>query len=91
MNDFELLKKQVEELMEWKRQRESQQITIPLDLASRAVIGGAQDAGAGSAALTQSVDVTSTPSSIDVPSAYAGTRIINIDGVRYEIPYIQII
>lgn len=88
--ELKQLKKQVAELLEWKRQKELQQIDFPLDQASRSVIGGAQDEGAGESSLTQVVEVASAPTNINVPAAYSGTRLIVIGGVRYEIPYLSI-
>lgn len=86
--EIEQLKRQLQELLEWKASRERQQISFPLDLASKNSLGVPTSVGAGSSSLTQSVAVSSTPTNIDVPAAYAGSIIISIEGVSYEIPYI---
>ena len=88
MNKLELLEKQVAELMAWKQQKENQQISLPLDVASRGVIG-IEPKGSGITALTQSVSVPTSPTSINVPKAYTGTELVRINGVVREIPYIN--
>ncbi len=84
-----ILESQMKEFLEWKKAKTIQQISNPLDVASRNLIGGAEDNGAGSSSLTQSVSISGDPESINVPAAYAGTRFIILDGVRYEIPYLS--
>lgn len=38
MNELETLKKQVKELMDWKAQRERQQLVFPLDIDSEGIL-----------------------------------------------------
>lgn len=83
-------KNKLNEIWNWMKSRMIQQISYPLDDASRNTLNVVQGAGSGSHALTQSVPVATTPpSSINVPAAYIGTVLITIEGVTYEIPYIQ--
>lgn len=78
----------IDDLAKWKEDRIRQQITSPLDDVSKANIGAAVGHGAGSVALTQSVSVPTAPTTISVPAAYAGTRVIEIEGQQYTIPYL---
>lgn len=80
------LEMMVAELMEWKRKRSVQQLSYPVDDASRNALGVATVTGRGAAALTQSVSVTTTPTSITVPAAYTDTILIVSEGNQYEIP-----
>lgn len=76
------------EVFEWVQQRKAQQIQAPLDDASKNTLGAATDGGAGSSDLTQSVSVSGDPESITVPAAFAGSRIIELGGSTFEIPYL---
>lgn len=78
----------VKELTDWKNKREIQQISYPLDEASKNIVGGLTYSSAGASSLTQTVNVPSTPTDISVPSAYSGTEIVVINGVLREIPYL---
>lgn len=89
--EIQQLRKEVKELQEWKRSRERQQITFPLDIASKTALGAPYGEGSGSATLTQSISLTGNPQSISVPAAYNDTLILVVDGVKYEIPYLAII
>lgn len=80
------LEMMVAELIDWKRKRSVQQLSYPVDDASRNALGVATVTGRGSAALTQSVLVASTPTSINVPAAYTDTILIVSEGNQYEIP-----
>lgn len=84
--ELQQLKLQVQELLDWKKQKEEQQITYPLDVASKNALGAPYSEGAGSTTKTQSVNVTTTPTSITVPAAYVQTFILVVNGVRYEVP-----
>lgn len=87
MNEIELLKQQIAQLMEWKRQKELQQISFPLDDASRNNLGVIASGGEGSTTKTQ----TYTDSAMDThtgPKAYLGTIILKVGATNYEIPYI---
>jgi hypothetical protein len=46
--EIRILKAQVAELLEWKRARIEQQISYPLDIASRTAIGAVVTGGLGS-------------------------------------------
>lgn len=85
------LARQNQELLEWKRQKTQQQISYPLDDPSRNIVGGLQDDGPGATSLTQVYTDNNAVSGGDTHTgtkAYAGTRLILINGTRYEIPYI---
>lgn len=82
-------KRMLEEVHQWMTQRKQQQISQPLDDPSRNIIGGLQDDGNGSSSLTQSINLSGNPETINVPAAYQDTRLILIGGIRYEIPYIS--
>lgn len=82
------LENQIAELIEWKRQREIQQISAPLDEASKNNLQSPTLVGAGSSSTTQNKNLSGDPQTITVPAAYAGTIVLNINGVQYEIPYL---
>lgn len=87
---MKLTDQQLQEMYEWYQARKAQAIPFPLDQASKNSLPGAVGAGLGSHALTQVVAVaTVPPSNINVPAAYAGTVLVTIEGVTYELPYIQ--
>lgn len=85
--DIQQLQEQVAELMEWKAEKERQQITYPLDEASKTGSGALFKAGVGTKALTQVV-TDSHGDTVTVPAAYAGTRLIRVEGEQIEIPYL---
>lgn len=78
----------LQELYEWMQQRKTQQLSFPVDDASKNALGVVLGNGAGSGATTQSVAVSSTPTNINVPAAYTGYINIVVDGGQYKIPYI---
>lgn len=80
------LEMMVAELMEWKQKRSVQQLSYPVDDSSRNALGVATITGRGTATLTQSVAVASTPTNITVPAAYTDTILIVSEGNQYEIP-----
>lgn len=82
------LEQQVRQLLDWMAAKKQQQISRPLDDASRNNIGALYASSGTSKALTQSKSISSTPTSISVPAAYAGTVFIAIDGKVREIPYL---
>lgn len=82
------LEQQVKQLLDWMAAKKQQQISRPLDDASRNNIGALYASSGTSKSLTQSVDIDDTPSSIEVPTAYAGTVFVLIDGKVREIPYL---
>jgi len=76
-----------EEMYAWFLARQEQQISFPLDEASKNSLGVVTNGGPGGSSLTQSV-VTSGPTAT-VPAAYQGTIIIESEGEKYEVPYIS--
>lgn len=79
---------QQRELWDWYQARRVQQLSYPVDEATKAAIEAATDAGPGSTGLTQSIGLTGDPQSITVPRGYMGTRIIKLGGADFEIPYL---
>lgn len=76
--------RKLDELYAWLLARKQQQLIAPFDDVSKAVIGAAIGAGAGSSALTQTVG-----SGLIVPSAYLGTQFLLVDGTQLEFPYLS--
>lgn len=66
--------------------RKVQQLSYPVDDASRNALGVIADGGAGSATLTQSVAVSGNPENITVPAAFSSSRFVVIGGATLEIP-----
>lgn len=83
--DITKLQAQVAELMAWKAARERQQISLPLDDASKLSSGAYFRVGVGTHALTQVV-TDSHGDTVTVPAAYSGTRFIIAEGEQVEIP-----
>ena len=75
-------KTQLNQVFEWMQQRKVQQLSYPVDDASRNSLGAAIVTGAGTTALTQTL--ASTPGA--VPKAYARTFILVSNGMQYEVP-----
>lgn len=82
MSEIELLKAQIAELMVFKRSIESERTAHPL---SKPI----SDIGLGSTALTQSIALSGSPQSIDVPAAYSDTVILKIGDTDYEVPFLK--
>lgn len=80
---------QLQQIFEWMQIRQHQQIGYPLDEASRNSLGVGTARGPGSTALTQNITIGAGGGSAAVPKAYAGTLIIEFEGVRYEVPYLS--
>lgn len=80
-------RQKLNEIYDWMIQKKRQQITLPLDDASRNLLGGVTYDGAGSTATTQ-VYTDSGSDTVAAPKAYTGTLLLVIEGVRYEVPYI---
>lgn len=85
MTDLELLKAQVAELMEWKRERTLQQLRYPVDEVSKSALGAAVYVGVGSTTKTQAY-VDSRGDSVTAPKAYAQTVLLLANGTQYEFP-----
>lgn len=85
---MEDLIRRIEQLEEWKAKKEKQQISFPVDEASKIALGVAFGDGLGSTGTTQSINLTGNAQTISVPADYSGTLYLVVDGVRYEIPFI---
>lgn len=79
----------VNTLMQYMRAREIQQISFPLDDASRSTLRAFTRFGPGSTTPTRSQSIPSTPTSITVPVNPIGTVIIEAEGQQYEVPYLS--
>lgn len=79
------LEQMVRELYAWMQERKRQQISYPLDEASRNSLGAPVYRGAGAATLTQ-VAVDSNGDTVTVPAAYARSLILEVDGAQFEVP-----
>lgn len=84
---FQEMIHKVDELYEFMMQKKEQQISLPLDDASRNILGGVAYDGGGSTTKTQ-IYTDSNSDTHTGPKAYAGTILLLVDGVRYEVPYI---
>lgn len=82
----------VQELSSWKQEREIQSVPFPLDEASKFAIFENQTnlvfGGAGTAGLTEGINLTGNPQVITVPKAYTDTIVLTLNGTAYEVPYI---
>ena len=79
---------QFNEMYAWFQQRKVQQISFPLDDASKNGMGVPLITGLGSIALTQ-VYVDSGGDTVTGPKAYSDTFILVSGGVQYEVPFLQ--
>jgi len=78
--------RKLEEVYQWVQDRKVIQLTTPVDDISKANIGALVYVSPGSTTKTQSVAVSSTPTNINVPAAYAKTVVVSLNGVQYELP-----
>jgi len=83
--EFKKLREDVDTIIKWMNDRKTQQISYPLDEASKNAMGVATLVGPGGHALTQT-KTDSGGDTVVVPAAYTGTIILLIDGAQYEIP-----
>lgn len=87
------LEGQVASLMQFMQDKKRQQISLPLDEASKNVVfDGApigDDLGNGATALTQ-VYTDSNSDTHTGPKAYVDTRLIKIGTATIEVPYLSI-
>jgi len=84
---------QLKEMWEWYQARKVQQLSYPVDDASRNALGVVTRVGPGPTSdLTDTISITIGPGggsdTADVPKAYAGSVLLNIDGANYEVPYL---
>lgn len=82
---FALLLPKIEEFYRWMQEKKQQQITLPLDLASRGVLNAPSIIKLGATAKTQ-VYTDSRGDTLTGPKAYAKTFIIVQNGQQYEVP-----
>lgn len=82
------LEKKVNEMYEWFQARKVQQLSYPVDEASKNAISAVQKFGVGSSDLTDTVIVGPGGATFDVPKAYAGSIVVSVDGENYEIGYL---
>ena len=75
------------ELYAWMQARQRQQLSFPVDEASRFALGVPTDRGVGAGSTTQTVNVPSGGGNITVPSTPSGFRILETDGGRFLIPH----
>lgn len=87
------LESQVQMLLRFVEEKKRQQISYPLDEASRYALFGSRlvvgDGGNGGTALTQ-VYTDSNSDTHTGPKAYADTRLLKVGGVTIEVPYLSI-
>lgn len=80
-------KQMLTELYNWMKQRQVQQLSLPVDDASRNALGAIVSSSGAQSTLTQSY-TDSNGDSVTAPKAYAGTIFVLKDGTTYEIPYL---
>lgn len=86
MNELEQLKRDVEELKAWKLSKETQQLSYPVDDASKNSLGALVDRGTGSAGAQVEINLTGNPQDINVPANPSGTLVVTgADGTQYEL------
>lgn len=72
------------EVFEWMQARKVQQISHPLDLASKATLSAATLSGTGSANDKDTIALTGDAQNIEVPANPSGTVILEIEGSLHE-------
>lgn len=78
---------QFQEMYQWFQQRKVQQLSLPVDDASRNALGAIVASSGAQSTLTQDY-TTSDAATVTAPKAYAGTIFILKDGTTYEVPYL---
>lgn len=78
---------QIGQLLMWQRARIQQQLTDPVDDISRRALRAVTDAGFGSSAVTRSQAISSTPTSITVPTNPVGTLLLDCGSGVFEVPH----
>lgn len=77
-------------LLDWYHAREIQQISFPIDEASKNVLNAVTPEGNGTSTLTQSYSVSGGGGgSITGPKAYVTSVFIRVDGRILEVPVIS--
>lgn len=87
MTNIELSRK-VDELYAWMQEKKHQQIGEPLDEASKYSLSASLLVGAGTTAATHVISIGAGGGSATVPVNPLGTIVIQLQGQRYEVPYI---
>lgn len=81
---------QFNEMYAWFQQRKQQQLSYPVDDASRNALGTPLIDGLGSISLTQVYNVSGgAGGTVTAPKAYSDTFILVSGGVQYEVPFLQ--
>ena len=76
------------ELIEWKRQKETQQLSYPVDDASKGALGALIEIGTAATPTQTSVGLTGNPQTINVPKNPDGLlQITGREGTPFNIPY----
>lgn len=88
------LQQQVAELLAWKEERVEQQLFYPVDDNSKSSIlplpGVPENQGDGETPLTQVYNVAGgMGGTVTAPRALLGTILLEIDGVYYEMGYVN--
>lgn len=82
------LEEQVATLVQWMDARKVQQLSYPVDDASKSALGVPVGRGTGNGDTTQVVSIPAGGGSATVPANPSGTVLLQIEGVVYEIPYL---
>lgn len=78
-------KQMLTELYQWMKEKKIQQLSLPVDDASKNALGASIVTGSGSTAKTQ-VYTTGLGDTVTAPKAYAQTFVMVANGVIYEVP-----
>lgn len=82
------IEKKINEMYAWFQERQRQFVPYPVDEASKNALQAVLKLGAGSSDLTDTISIGAGGGSADVPKAYAGSIVIQVNGENYEIPYL---
>lgn len=82
----EELEQKVNEMYAWFQERKQQFVPYPIDEASKNALQAVTKLGSGTATLTQTISTAGATA--EVPAAYEGTIVIQVNGENYEIPYL---
>jgi len=86
-------RRKLTEVYDYIQQRKKQQLSYPVDDASRNALGVATRVGPGSTTLTQSISLNLSGDAetkmFNIPRAFVASLIISIEGANYEIPILS--
>lgn len=82
-------KRMLREIYAWMQLKKRQQITLPVDAASKAALGALIGGSIGTSDLTDTITIGAGGGSADVPKAYAGTFWIIDGGTQKEVPFLS--